>query len=45
MNDLKLIALYEDMYKTQVKLLEVNSKVNLEDASIIKSLKEVYLGE
>lgn len=45
MNELSLIAFYEDMYKTQVKLLKVNSKVNLEDASIIKALKEVYQSE
>lgn len=45
MNELSLIALYEDMYKVQVKILEVNSKVNLEDASIIRALKEVYLNE
>lgn len=45
MNELKLIALYEDMYKTEIKLLEVSSKVNLEDASIIKALKEVYADE
>lgn len=45
MNELKLIALYEDMYKTEIKMLEVNSKVNLGDASIIKALKEVYADE
>jgi single-stranded-DNA-specific exonuclease len=42
MNELGLIAIYEDMYKLQIKILEVNSKVNLEEASIIKALKEVY---
>ncbi|MCH5304551.1 MAG: single-stranded-DNA-specific exonuclease RecJ, partial [Ruminococcus sp.] len=45
MNELKLIALYEDMYKIEIKMLDVASKVNLEDASIIKSLKEVYRNE
>lgn len=45
MNDLSLIALYEDMYTTRIKILEVNNKVNLEDASIIKALKEVYRNE
>ncbi len=45
MNELKLIALYEDMFKTEIKILEVNSKVNLDDASIIKALKEVYADE
>lgn len=42
MNELGLIAIYEDMYKLRIKILEVNSKVNLEEASIIKALKEVY---
>ncbi len=45
MNELSLIALYEDMYTTRIKILEVSSKVNLEDASIIKALKEVYRNE
>lgn len=45
MNDLGLIALYEDTRKCSVKLLNVNSKVNLDDAEIIKSLKEVYRNE
>lgn len=45
MNELALIAIYEDMYKTQIKILDVKSKVNLEDASIIKALKEVYRNE
>ncbi len=45
MNDLGLIALYEDMYKTCVKLLPVSEKVRIEDAAIIKKLKEVYRGE
>lgn len=42
MNDLGLIAFYEDLKKCSIKILEVNSKVNLEDAEIIKNLKEVY---
>ena len=41
MNDLGLIAIYEDLKKCSIKLLEVGRKVNLEDADIIKSLKEV----
>ncbi len=45
MNELSIIALYEDMYKIQIKIPEVSAKVNLEDASIIKSLKEVYRNE
>lgn len=45
MNDLGLIAFYEDTKKCSVKLLNVNSKVNLEDAEIIKSLKEVCQNE
>lgn len=45
MNDLGLIAFYEDMKKCSVKILSVNSKVNLEDAEIIKNLKEVYRNE
>lgn len=42
MNELKLIAIYEDMNKQELKLLSVNGKVNLEDATIIKKLREVY---
>ena len=42
MNDLGLIALYEDMKKCSVRMLAVNTKVNLDDAEIIKNLKEVY---
>ncbi len=42
MNDLGLIALYEDLKKCSIKMLEVSSKVNLDDAEIIKNLKEVY---
>ncbi len=45
MNELGLIAIYEDMYKTEFKLLEVSSKVNLSEAGIIKALKEVYADE
>ncbi|MBR1731557.1 MAG: single-stranded-DNA-specific exonuclease RecJ, partial [Ruminococcus sp.] len=45
MNDLGLIALYEDMKKCSVKMLNVNSKVNLENAEIIINLKEVYRNE
>ncbi len=39
MNELGLIALYEDMYRTELRLLEVSGKVNLDDAVIIKKLK------
>ncbi|MBQ7504181.1 MAG: single-stranded-DNA-specific exonuclease RecJ [Ruminococcus sp.] len=45
MNDLGLIAFYEDTKKCSLKLLNVNTKVNLDDAEIIKSLKEVYRNE
>lgn len=45
MNELSLIALYEDMYKTEIKILDVKNKVNLYDASIMKKLKEVYRSE
>ena len=45
MNDLGLIAFYEDMKKCSVKMLNVNHKVNLDDAEIIKNLKEVYRNE
>lgn len=42
MNDLGLIALYEDLKKCSIRILEVNTKVNLDSAEIIKNLKEVY---
>ncbi len=42
MNELGIIAIYEDMYKTEIKLPEVSGKVNLEDSVIVKKLKEVY---
>lgn len=45
MNKLGLIAIYEDMYKTEFKILEVSSKVNLNEATVIKALKEVYADE
>lgn len=45
MNELGLIAIYEDMYKTEFKILEVSSKVNLNEATVIKALKEVYADE
>nr|MCR5653331.1 single-stranded-DNA-specific exonuclease RecJ [Ruminococcus sp.] len=45
MNDLGLIAFYEDMKKCSVKMLNVSTKVNLDDAEIIKNLKEVYRNE
>lgn len=45
MNELGLIAIYEDMYKTEFKILEVSAKVNLNEATVIKALKEVYADE
>ncbi len=45
MNEQGLIAIYEDMNKLSVKILPVSSKVNLQDSTIIKNLKEVYQSE
>ena len=45
MNELGLIAFYEDMKKCSVKMLDIHSKVDLDDAEIIKNLKETYLSE
>ena len=42
MNELGLIAIYEDMKKFEIKMCSVTNKVNLEDSLIIKRLKEVY---
>lgn len=42
MNDLGLIAIYEDMKRLSVKMNEVRTKVDLGNALIIKRLKEVY---
>lgn len=44
-NELSVIALYEDMYVTQVKLLKAEKGRSYEDTSIIKALKEVCLSE
>ena len=42
MNELGLIAIYEDMKKFEIKMCSVTNKVNIEDSLIIKRLKEVY---
>lgn len=41
MNELSLIEIYEGMYSTQIKLCEVEGKVNLDDSFIISRLKEL----
>ncbi|MBQ8539187.1 MAG: single-stranded-DNA-specific exonuclease RecJ [Ruminococcus sp.] len=41
MNELSLIEIYEGMYNTNIKLCEVQGKVNLDDSLIISKLKEV----
>jgi single-stranded-DNA-specific exonuclease len=45
MNELGLVAIYEDMKKFEVKLMEVSGKVDLESSTIIKQLKVVYQNE
>lgn len=45
MNDLGLIVLYEDMYRTQISVCEVKGKTELRNAAIIKALEEVYRNE
>jgi single-stranded-DNA-specific exonuclease len=45
MNELGLVAIYEDMKKFEVKLMEVRGKVDLESSTIIKQLKVVYQNE
>ncbi len=42
MNELGLIAIYEDMRKLDIKMCLVNEKVNIENSLLIKKLKEVY---
>ena len=42
MNELGLIVFYEDMKKCSVRMLDVHSKVRLEDSVIIKNIREVY---
>lgn len=41
MNELSLIEIYEGMSTTNIKLCEVQGKVNLDDSLIISKLKEV----
>ncbi len=41
MNELSLIRIYEGMYSTDIRLCEVEGKVNLEDSLIITKLREV----
>ncbi len=41
MNELSLIEIYEGMYNTDIKLCQVQGKVNLEDSLIISKLKEL----
>ena len=41
MNELSLIEIYEGMYSTQIKLCEVQGKVNLDDSLIISKLREL----
>lgn len=41
MNELSLIEIYEGMYDTQIKLCDIQGKVNLEDSLIISKLKEL----
>ena len=41
MNELSLIEIYEGMSSTNIKLCEVQGKVNLDDSLIISKLKEV----
>ena len=45
LNDLGVIAIYEDMKRLSVKMLDKGQKVNIPDAAIIKRLKEVYSNE
>lgn len=42
MNELGLIAIYEDMKRFEFKLLQVSGKVDLESSAIIRQLKKVY---
>ncbi len=42
MNELSLIAIYEDMKRFEFKLLQVSGKVDLESSAIIRQLKKVY---
>lgn len=41
MNEMSLIEIYEGMSTTEIKLCEVEGKVNLDDSLIISKLKEV----
>ena len=41
MNELSLIEIYEGMYTTQIKLCEVEGKVNLDNSLIISKLREL----
>lgn len=41
MNELSLVEIYEGMYSTEIKLCEVEGKVNLDDSLIISKLKEL----
>ncbi len=41
MNELSLIEIYEGLYNSEIKLCDVEGKVNLDDSIIIKKLKEV----
>lgn len=45
MNELGLVAIYEDMKRFEFRLLNVNGKVDLESSAIIKQLKKVYRNE
>lgn len=42
LNEQGLVAIYEDMNKLSVKILEVNEKVDLQNSTIIKHLREAY---
>ena len=41
MNEMSLIEIYEGIYDTQIRLCDVQGKVNLEDSLIISKLKEL----
>ena len=41
MNELSLIRIYEGLYDARIEMLEVEQKVNLDDSTIIRKLREV----
>ena len=41
MNELRLIRIFEGMYSSEIRMCQVEGKVNLEDSLIIQKLREV----